>query len=82
MVEGIGVVGDPACAQSGNEELEKVEEKDNVEAQGAQRLRREEGDDRRGWKAKFTHHFTAFQMPCQVIPYVVIIRMMRSRGVS
>jgi hypothetical protein len=30
MVEGTEVVGVPACAQSGSEEVEKEEEKDNA----------------------------------------------------
>lgn len=71
---------------------EREEEKDNAETRRAQRLRREEGgagkgrvpkwEGRRGWKAKFTEHYTAFVMPCQVISYVVMIRTAFGCGVS
>jgi hypothetical protein len=81
MAEGSGVAGVPACAQSGSKEVEKEEEKDNAETQsaprsdrGKRRLRREEGDGRRGWKSKFTEDFTALVMTCQVISNVVMIR--------
>jgi hypothetical protein len=57
-------------------------EKDKAEALRTQRFRGEEGDAGRGWKPKFTKHFTALLMTCQVIPYVVMIRMARSWDVS
>jgi hypothetical protein len=59
MVEGTGVVGVGACAQSGREVREKEQEKDNAETRRAQRLRREEGDAGQGWKAAFTVYGTA-----------------------
>jgi hypothetical protein len=54
MVEGTGVVGVPACAQSGSEEREKEQEKDSAETRRAQRFPRKNGDAGRGWRSMFT----------------------------
>jgi hypothetical protein len=89
MVEGTGVVGIPACAQKGGEEIEKEEEKDNAETwraprsdRGKRRLPREEGDGRLCRKANFTKHFTADVMTCQVISHIVMIRTACLWGIS
>jgi hypothetical protein len=81
MAEGSGVAGVPACAQSGNKEVEK-EEGDNAETQSAQRLRREERGAGRGWKAKFTENFTALVITCQGISNIVMIQTACLWGLS
>lgn len=52
------------------------------EKDGAGRGRVPKWEGMRGWKAKFTHDYTALLINCQVISYVVIIRTALVWGVS
>jgi hypothetical protein len=80
-VAGKGVRERKLTAES-SQHIDGKKEKDNLETLSTERGRVPKWEAEAGWKPKFTVYDTAFLISCQVISYVVMIRIAGAWGVS